>query len=224
MHLYFLIAVVCAGGTSWGATLEEAEAAYKKGRYEQALEPFVLAAVKGNSLAQYRLGEMYGLGHGVRQDSSKAIAWYGRAAAQGELDAQNNLGAIYYDQRDYGKALAWFLKAAKAGNAAAQFNVGNMYYNGDGVTRNYTEAARWYQKASERGDARAQNNLGFMYAGGQGVAKQDYVEAYKWYLLASAQGNETARRSMETLGARMSPEQMMAAKERASHVPAARHD
>ncbi|HAZ08197.1 MAG TPA: hypothetical protein DCZ01_06690 [Elusimicrobia bacterium] len=253
-----LIAVVCAAGTSWAATLGEADAAYKNGRYEQVLESFFSAATKGDPLAQYRLGEMYSFGRGVRQDSSKAIVWYNKAAAQGDIDAQNNLGVMYYDRRDYGKALKWFLGAARAGKTEAQFNAGNIYYNGDGVTRDYAKAARWYHKAGGRGDARAQNNLGFMYAGGQGVAKdeasaffwyrkaaeqgsmdaqaalgflcesgggvpQDHVEAYKWYLLASAQGHEKARRSMETLGSRMSGRQISEAKERASRVPPRRH-
>lgn len=193
-----LVWVICSAATSWGATLEEADAAYKNGRYEQALKYFFPAATKGNSLAQYRIGEIYALGHGVRRDSSKAIAWYSRAAAQGELNAQNNLGAMYYDQKNYAKALTWFMKAARAGNAAAQFNVGNIYYNGDGVTRDYAEAARWYQKAGERGDARAQNNLGFMHAGGQGVAK-DETQSLVWYEKAAAQGSSDAQMTLGSL-------------------------
>ncbi len=190
-----LLAVVCATGTSGAATLQEADAVYKNGRYEQALQLFFPLAEKGDPFAQYRLGEMYSLGLGVRQDSSRAIAWYGRAAAQGHLDAQNNIGVVYCDQGEHGMALKWFLKAARAGNAAAQFNTGNMYYNGSGATRDQAKAARWYLKAGERGDARAQNNLGFMYAGGLGVAK-DEAQAFFWYKKAAEQGNIGAQTAL----------------------------
>lgn len=252
-----LIMIACAPGSSVAATLKEADGDYKNGRYEQALKSFFPAAARGDSFAQYRLGEMYGFGRGVMQDSSKAVVWYGKAAAQGHLDAQNNIGALYYDQRDYGRALKWFMKAARAGNASAQFNTGNMYYNGDGVTRDHAKAAQWYLKAGASGDARAQNNLGFMYAGGQGLAKdearacfwygkaaaqgspeaqaalgsfhengravpRDHVEAYKWYLLASEQGHQGARQQLESLGSRLSSQQISEAKARASQAPRAR--
>ena len=138
-------------------------------------------------------------GRGGRQDFPAAIARYGKAAAQGDLDAQTNIGTVYYDRRDYGKALMWFLRAAQAGNAAAQFNAGNLYYNGDGVTRDYAAAARWYRKAGENGDARAQNNLGFMYANGQGVAK-DEAQSLVWYKKAAERGNSAARTALASLG------------------------
>ena len=60
-----------------------------------------------------------------------------RAASQGDVDAQLQLGAIYYQgegvRQDYSKSAQWFEKAANQGNAEAQTNLRVMYENGTGV-------------------------------------------------------------------------------------------
>jgi TPR repeat protein len=38
---------------------------------------------------------MYDAGRGVRQDAAQAFAWFEKAAAQGQADAQFNLGVRY---------------------------------------------------------------------------------------------------------------------------------
>ena len=45
-------------------------------------------AQQGDAAAQFRLGEMYDLGQGVRQDYAEAVRWYRRAAEQGNARAQ----------------------------------------------------------------------------------------------------------------------------------------
>ncbi len=49
------------------------------------------------------------------------------AAEQGHVDAENNLGAMYYTgegvARDEQKAIEWFEKAAAQGNEEAQANL-----------------------------------------------------------------------------------------------------
>lgn len=58
-------------------------------------------------------------------------------AEQGNADAQNNLGVMYYFgygvPQDYKKAFEWYTKAAEQGNAKAQYRLGDMYYFGYGV-------------------------------------------------------------------------------------------
>ncbi|MBP1573101.1 MAG: sel1 repeat family protein, partial [Oscillospiraceae bacterium] len=50
------------------------------------------------------------------------------AAEQGDMEAQYNLGHMYYDgegtEMNYEKALYWWEKAAEQGDADAQFNLG----------------------------------------------------------------------------------------------------
>ena len=60
-----------------------------------------------------------------------------KAANQGHANAQNNLGIMYFNDKDvsqdYSKVMEWYLKAADQGNAIDQYNLGAMYRNGKGV-------------------------------------------------------------------------------------------
>jgi TPR repeat protein len=76
----------------------------------------------------------------VLQDYSQAVDWYQKAALQGYVKAQYNLGGMY--QRGEGvpldnrQAVVWFRKAAEQGLANAQTNLGVAYSNGSGVPKN----------------------------------------------------------------------------------------
>ncbi len=52
-------------------------------------------AKRGNAEAQRQLGEAYGDGHCVRQNSEEAIKWFLKAAEQGNVKAHTNLGYAY---------------------------------------------------------------------------------------------------------------------------------
>ncbi|MDS4057067.1 MAG: tetratricopeptide repeat protein [Candidatus Contendobacter sp.] len=54
-----------------------------------------LKAEQGDAAAQFRLGQMYAKGEGVKQDYAQARQWYQKAADQGHADAQFNLGTMY---------------------------------------------------------------------------------------------------------------------------------
>jgi TPR repeat protein len=118
------------------------------------------------------------------------------AAAQGNVDAQANLGWMYDNgdgvPKDTEEALKWFRKAADRGNVVAQRNLGVMYFNGDGVAKDNAEALKWYRRAAEQGNANAESDLGFMYVNGDGVPK-DSAEAAKWLRKAADQGNALAQ-------------------------------
>ena len=90
------------------------------------------------------------------------------AANQGDAEAQNYLGLMYYNgiggvQKNYLEAVKWYTKSANQGIAGAQFTLASMYDRGQGVPQNYLEAVKWYTKAASQGYAHAQNNLAFMY-------------------------------------------------------------
>jgi len=59
------------------------------------------------------------------------------AAAQGNADAQCNLGLMYATGRgvsqDDQEALKWYRLAEEQGQPRAQYNLGMMYENGQGV-------------------------------------------------------------------------------------------
>jgi TPR repeat protein len=76
-------------------------------------------------------------------------------AQSGNMDAQLELGAMYYQGRgvpqDYRQALYWFNKSAVQGSKEAQHNLCVMYENGDGITRDLRQAQQWYFKAANQG-------------------------------------------------------------------------
>ena len=63
---------------------------------------------------------MYHNALGIPQDYQQARYWYEKAAAQGNADAQYNLGVMYEDgigvPPDWEKALEWYQKACEGGN------------------------------------------------------------------------------------------------------------
>ena len=81
------------------------------------------------------------------------------AADQGFIQAQHNLGLMYYgDQgmaQDYSAAMKWYRMAGDQGHADAQVNLGFMYYFGQSVPQNTSEALRWFHKAQMNGDDEA---------------------------------------------------------------------
>ena len=98
---------------------------------------------------------MYAKGQGVARDYAKAIAWYAKAADQGNANAQFNLGSMYERgqgvARNYAKAAEWYAKAADQGKAKAQYNLGLMYARGPGVARDHVQAYMWFNVAAVGG-------------------------------------------------------------------------
>lgn len=116
-------------------------------------------------------------------------------AEQGNADAQNELGFMYYRGRgveqSYAKAAEWWRKAAEQGHAGARVRLGDMYCKGNGVEQDYVEAVKWYQLAAYQEDASAQFKLGLMYAKGRGVGRSA-DKAERWFCRAAERRNENA--------------------------------
>jgi TPR repeat protein len=123
-------------------------------------------------------------------------------AKQGNADAQNRLGLIYYNgegvAKNYEEAAYWFRQAAEKGHASAQVDLGNMYCDGLGVTQDYVQAVSCFKKAAEQGFPMAQNDLGTMYRDGLGVA-QNYEEALKWLRKAAELGEPLAQYNLGSM-------------------------
>ena len=171
----------------------------------------------GDPEAQNSLGEIYAEGKQVRSDYVEAANWYRKAADQGLAKAQHNL-AVLYDigqgvPQDESEAAGWYLKAAEQGFADAQYTLAGMYGLGRGVKRDPKEALKWYQHAAEQGDPLARYNLAERYERGKDVA-EDFVEAYKWHCLAASVGLKDAATARDSLGKRMSSEQLAEARKR----------
>ena len=75
-------------------------------------------------------------GIGVTKNDAEAVKWFRRAAKQGHVWSQHNIGFVY----EYGigvtkndaEAVKWYRKAAEQGHAPAQNNLSVMYAKGAG--------------------------------------------------------------------------------------------
>src|SRR6476661_4860970 len=87
----------------------------------------------------------------LAKDYAKAVESFKKAAAQGNADAQFNLGVLYSRGRgvtqDYEQAANWFRKAAEQGDVPAQSMLGFIYLKGQGVRQDYQQAMFWYLRA-----------------------------------------------------------------------------
>ncbi len=169
--------------------------------YDEAAELIDKIDIR-NAKVQFFVGEMYYYGFGVEEDRNIAVKWYKKAADQGYVVSQWQLGFCYYTgsgvTKSIKEAIIWFRKAADQGYANAQCALGNLYDVGRGVVRDSCEAVKWYRKAAEQGFADAQLNLGIMYYEGEGVIK-NYQEASTWYHKAAVQGNMLAQYNLGTM-------------------------
>ena len=110
-------------------------------------------------LAEYKLAQMYALGHGVDRDKQSARKWLERAAQHGNTEAQYELGFALLNGRDvvqdFERSAEWLRRAGASGNAKAQFELGRMYVAGMGVPVDNVKAYIWLNLAAAGGIERA---------------------------------------------------------------------
>jgi len=120
-------------------------------------------AKKGNAEAQFKVGEMYETGFGVKEDKAEAMNWTTKAADQGHETAGFKL--LYWDVEKNGlkggnKAkVDELIKKADAGDPQAQYYVGKMNANGVGMKKDTDKAIGWLNKAAFVGILEAEREL-----------------------------------------------------------------
>ncbi len=113
-------------------------------------------ALRGNALAQYKLGTFYEFGVSVKPDVNEAKGWYEKAVSKKYRPAINRLKyleikASGYDQAKYGDWLKNIKAEAQAGRADALILLGQMYHHGYGVKKNLKKSLALLLKASAMG-------------------------------------------------------------------------
>ena len=185
--------------------LREAMAAYT-GRggtrnLQDALLLFIQAADLENPEAQGRLGAMYAFGIGTPINPVQAVAYFRKAADQGNPQGENGLGLACLGnlpgcglEKDEAKAFEWFARAARQEYPYGLRNLALCYAGGFGVARDEGRALMNYRKAVatalaqlDQGDPGIPFLLGVLYETGGGVEK-DAVQAAAWYRKAADQG------------------------------------
>lgn len=120
-------------------------------------------AKKGNAEAQFKVGEMYETGFGVKKDIAEAKIWINKAHAQGHETAGFKI--LYWDLQKNGltkdnKADVDSLKAkADEGNGQAQYYLGKMNAYGVGTKKNLEKGLGWLNKATLVGVLEAEREM-----------------------------------------------------------------
>ena len=153
-----------------------------------AIDQGVLAkANAGDASAEVQAGESCAAG----RDYQQAVAWYTKAANQGNIAGEIHLANLYRDgrgelfPRDPAQAAAWYRKAADQGDAGAQGTLGMLYSLGQGVPRSDSEAYYWLDLAAavkgpnQEQYAANRQNVGTRITAGELEAVQVRVAAWK---------------------------------------------
>ncbi|KAG1459606.1 hypothetical protein G6F56_006127 [Rhizopus delemar] len=131
-----------------------------------ARELFTRAAQYGYAAAQFRMGQAYENGFlNCPVDPRRSIAWYSKAAEQGDIHAEFALSGWYLTGADGvlpqsdAQAYMWARRAADKGFAKAEYAVGYYTETGTGTTQNIEEAAKWYKLAAAQKHSKASQRL-----------------------------------------------------------------
>lgn len=124
--------------------------------FKQQSSPAALSkkANKGDADAALMLGYMYRLGHKVKKDPAKAVAWFKKSANRGNAEGQLQMAIMYAAgegvEQDYGEMRRWLQKSAESGYGLSQFQLGLLYAKGITVEQDMALARMWLGFAAEQ--------------------------------------------------------------------------
>lgn len=133
------------------ADVKDGVDAWQRGDYQGAVAQWRPAALAGDADAQFNLGQAYKLGRGVPTDLVQAEAWYRRAAKQGHLQAEDNLGLVLFTANRRDEAMPFILRSAERGEPRAQYVLGTAHFNGDLAPHDLPRAYALTKRASDAG-------------------------------------------------------------------------
>ena len=125
-----------------------------------------MAAEKGDSDAQFRLGQYYVSGPGF-DDDQKCFEWFMKAAEQGLVEAEYVVGGCYENEvgvkQDHSQANTWYQKAVKDGHKRAAYALGINYLEGRGIGKDVEAGIMLLEIASNGGIREACRELAIRY-------------------------------------------------------------
>lgn len=133
------------------ADVKDGVDAWQRGDYQGAVAQWRPAALAGDADAQFNLGQAYKLGRGVPTDLAQAEAWYRRAAKQGHLQAEDNLGLVLFTANRREDAMPFIIRSAERGEPRAQYVLGTAHFNGDLAAQDWPRAYALTKRASDAG-------------------------------------------------------------------------
>ena len=183
--------------------IEAAESALADGKYQTAVDDFMIAKNQGDHRGELGIGVMYAQGNGELQDFSEARQWLQPAADAGLAEAQYQLGMIEENGgtgvvQDRTKSFVLYSKAAAGGNIPAAYRLGIAYRFGRGTRVDEKEAMRWFMVAAEKDNGDAMTNIGILYLQGRGIA-QNLKLARQYFDKGAALGNAESMRQIANM-------------------------
>ncbi len=136
--------------------------AWTAGNYAAAVQQWRPLADKGDADAQFNLAQAYKLGRGVPTDLAKAEDLYGKAAAQGHVQASDTYGLMLFQRGERGRAMPYIRSSAARGDARAEYILGLAYFNGDIVEKDWVRAYALVGMAQRAGLVQATGALAQM--------------------------------------------------------------
>lgn len=131
------------------------------GQYTKAFDVTMLAAQKGNAIAQYNLSVIYNNGlMGVTKDGNECIKWLKKSVEQKYESALIdyaifNLNGVHVPI-DFQKGINLLYVASKRGSAKANFILGQCYEKGLGVKQDFNKGAYFYLLSMDKGTEESQ--------------------------------------------------------------------
>lgn len=145
-----LIAVSMLAAPAY-ADVKDGVDAWQAGNYQVAVAEWRPLALAGDADAQFNLGQAYKLGRGVPTDLGQAEIWYSRAAKQGHLQAEDNLGLVLFTANRREEAMPFITRSAERGEPRAQYVLGTALFNGDLAPQDLPRAYALTKRASDAG-------------------------------------------------------------------------
>ncbi|MGL4313039.1 MAG: SPOR domain-containing protein [Sphingomonas sp.] len=161
--------------------------AWSRGDYKAAVEQWRPAAIAGDPDAQFDLGQAYKLGRGVPVDLALAEQWYGKAALQGHVQAEDNYGLTLFQNGKKAEAVPWLEKSAGRGEPRAQLVLGTMLFNGDAVKKDWVRAYTLVVRSNASGLPQAATTLAQMDSYIPADLRQQGTDLARQYEASSAQ-------------------------------------
>ncbi|KAK5681854.1 hypothetical protein LTS10_006387 [Elasticomyces elasticus] len=179
---------------------------------KEAFNMYQAAAKQGHPQAAYRTAVCCEMGPeeggGTRRDYAKAVQWYRRAAALGDVPAMYKLGIILLkgllgQQRNLNESVVWLKRAAEnadKSNPHALHELGTLYESTNTIPDVRSKlgdpddayARELFKRAAGLGYKFSQFRLGQAYEYGTLGLGIDHRASISWYSKAAAQGEHQA--------------------------------
>lgn len=165
-------------------------------RREAEINSFLGPANRGDSEAQYRIGELLFVHNADLPKTSlaPAMAFLRKSAEQGHVEAQYLLGEAYRLCLKKAEAEIWYLKSSDAGNYNASCRLGDVYHR----ESESNSAIHFYEKSVTQGGIDACVSLANIFEMGN-ILPVDKSKAAEWYRVAAEKGDLYSQHRLEEI-------------------------